>query len=80
MSFVSARDFLVSDDKFPTCCGGKPLKQVYSKNTLGALIDDNLCWNEQIDNISKKYQRALVCYAVQSHLFLLKLLNIFIKL
>jgi hypothetical protein len=20
MSFVSARDFLVSDDKFPTCC------------------------------------------------------------
>ncbi|CAB4035040.1 Hypothetical predicted protein, partial [Paramuricea clavata] len=35
-------------------CGGKLLKQVYSKKTLGVLIDDNLCWNEQIDNISKK--------------------------
>ena len=35
-------------------CGGKPLIQVYSKKTLGVLIDDNLCWNEQIDNISKK--------------------------
>ena len=28
----------------------------------------------------KKYQRALVCCAAQSHLFLLKLLKIFIKL
>jgi hypothetical protein len=32
--------------------GGKLLKQVYSKKTLGVLIDDNLCWNEQIDNIN----------------------------
>jgi hypothetical protein len=35
------------------------LKQVYSKKTLGVLIDDNLCWNEQIDNISKKVSKAI---------------------
>jgi hypothetical protein len=27
MSFVNARDFLVSDDKFPTCC--KPQYSLY---------------------------------------------------
>ena len=40
-------------------CGGKLLKQVYSKKTLGVLIDDNLCWNEQIDNISKKVSKGI---------------------
>jgi hypothetical protein len=40
-------------------CGGKLLKQVYSKKTLGILIDDNLCWNEQIDNISKKVSKGI---------------------
>ena len=38
---------------------GKLLKQVYSKKTLGVLIDDNLCWNEQIDNISKKVSKSI---------------------
>ena len=40
-------------------CGGKLWKQVYSKKTLGVLIDDNLCWNEQIDNISKKVSKGI---------------------
>jgi hypothetical protein len=40
-------------------CGGKLLKQVYSKKTLGVLIDNNLCWNEQIDNISKKVSKGI---------------------
>ena len=61
-------------------CEGKLLKQVYSKNILGVLIDDNLCWKEQIDNISKKVSNGIVYCAVQSHLFLLKHLNIFIRL
>ena len=62
-------------------CGGKLLKQVYSKKTLGVLIDDNLCWNEQIDNISKKVSKGIgICCAMQSQLSLLKLLNIFIRL
>jgi hypothetical protein len=40
-------------------CWGKLLKQVYSKKTLGVLIDDNLCWNEQIENISKKVSKGI---------------------
>jgi hypothetical protein len=35
------------------------LKQVYPKKILGVLIDDNLCWNEQIDNISKKVSKGI---------------------
>ena len=46
------------------------MKQVYSKKTLGVLIDDNLCWNEQIDNISKKiiegHWYAAPCKAIVS--------------
>jgi hypothetical protein len=38
-------------------CEGKPLKQVYSKTTLGVLIDDNLCWNDQIDKYSKNLRK-----------------------
>jgi hypothetical protein len=35
------------------------LKQVYSKTTLGVLIDDNLWWNEQIDSMSKKVSKGI---------------------
>ena len=35
------------------------MKQVYSKKTLGVIIDDKLCWNEQIDNISKKVSKGI---------------------
>ena len=34
--------------------GEKKLKQVTSKKDLGVTIDDQLSWEEQIDNISKK--------------------------
>jgi phage terminase large subunit-like protein len=33
---------------------GKVIKQVNSKKTLGVIIDENLCWDKQIENISKK--------------------------
>jgi hypothetical protein len=33
---------------------GKILKEVETKNTLGVLVDEHLCWDKQIDNISKK--------------------------
>ena len=35
------------------------MKQVYFKNTLGVIIDDKLCWNEQIDSISKKVSKGI---------------------
>ena len=38
---------------------GKTVKQVYSKKTLGVIIDDKLCWNEQIDNICKKESKGI---------------------
>ena len=38
---------------------GKTVKQVYSKKTLGVIIDDKLCWNEQIDNISKTVSKGI---------------------
>ena len=38
---------------------GKTVKQVYSKKTLGVIIDDKLCWNEQNDNISKKVSKGI---------------------
>ena len=34
-------------------------KQVYCKKTLGVIIDDKLCWNKQIDNISKKVSKGI---------------------
>jgi hypothetical protein len=34
--------------------GGKNLIQVVSKKVLGIIIDDQLRWDEQIDDISKK--------------------------
>ena len=34
--------------------GEKKLKQVTSKKVLGVTIDDQLSWEEQVDNISKK--------------------------
>ena len=38
---------------------GKTLKQIYTKKTLGVVIDDKLCWSEQIDNISKKVSKGI---------------------
>ena len=35
------------------------MKQVYSKKTLSVIIDDKLCWNEQIDNINKKVSKGI---------------------
>ena len=39
--------------------GGNKLIRVYVKKSLGILIDENLCWNEQIDNISKKVSKGI---------------------
>ena len=37
----------------------KKLKQVNSKKVLGVTIDDQLSWEEQIDNISKKVSQGI---------------------
>ena len=38
---------------------GKVIKQVNSKKTLGVIIDENLCWDNQIENISKKVSKGI---------------------
>ena len=39
--------------------GGKNLTQVVSKKVLGIIIDDQLRWDEQIDNISNKVSQGI---------------------
>ena len=39
--------------------GGKDVKRVTSTKSLGVIIDDNLCWKEQVDSISTKVSRAI---------------------
>ena len=39
--------------------GCKEVKRVTSTKSLGVIIDDKLCWNEQIDGISTKASRAI---------------------
>jgi hypothetical protein len=41
--------------------GGKNLTQVVSKKVLGIIIDDQLRWDEQIDNISNKVSQGIGC-------------------
>ena len=43
---------------------GKVLKEIETKKSLGVLIDELLCWDKQIDNISKKLRKALACCVV----------------
>jgi hypothetical protein len=38
---------------------GKVLKEVETKNTLCVLVDEQLCWDKQIDNISKKASKGI---------------------
>jgi hypothetical protein len=38
---------------------GKVLKEVETKKTLGVLVDEHLCWDKQIDNISKKVSKGI---------------------
>ena len=39
--------------------GGKNVTQVVSKKVLGIIIDDQLRWDEQIDNISNKVSQGI---------------------
>lgn len=39
--------------------GDNGLKRVTATNSLGVLIDENLCWDEQVDNISKKVPKRI---------------------
>ena len=41
---------------------GKPVNQQKSVKYLGILIDSNLNWKEQIQQISKKYLGVLMSY------------------
>ncbi|CAB4041449.1 Hypothetical predicted protein, partial [Paramuricea clavata] len=38
---------------------GKVLKEVETKKTLGVLVDEHLCWDKQIDNVSKKALKGI---------------------
>ena len=46
--------------------GGKNLTQVVSKKILGIIIDDQLRWDEQIDNISNKVSQGIGMYVTTS--------------
>ena len=48
----------LSHDKEVHICE-KKLKQVTSKKVLGVTIDDQLSWEEQVDNISKKVSQGI---------------------
>ena len=48
--------------------GEKKLKQVTSKKVLGVTIDDQLSWEEQVDNISKKVSQGIACYDERNYL------------
>ena len=39
--------------------GSNGLKRVKVTKSLGVLIDENLCWDEQVDNISKKVAKGI---------------------
>ena len=53
---------------------GKVLKEIETKKSLGVLIGEHLCWDKQIDNISKKASKGI------GILRRVKLSNIFMKL
>ena len=55
---------------------GKVLKKVETKKSLGVLIDEHLCWDKQIDNISKKASKGIGHCLVYSLMLQLKLSNI----
>ncbi len=38
---------------------GKIIKQVNSKKILGVIIDENLCWDRQIENVRKKVSKGV---------------------
>ena len=57
---TGSRQRLAGIDCEPTInLGGKNLRRVSKTKSLGILIDENLNWNQQIDNISKKVSQGI---------------------
>ena len=48
-----------TEDSLKLEIGGREVKQVSSTKSLGVIIDENLCWNEQVDGISTKVSKAI---------------------
>jgi len=57
---IGSRQRLAGIDREPIInIGGKNLERVSKTKSLGILIDENLNWNDQIDNISKKASKGI---------------------
>ena len=57
---IGSRQRLAGVDCEPTInLGGKNLRRVSKTKSLGILIHENLNWNQQIDNISKKVSQGI---------------------
>ena len=44
---------------FSILIGDKPIKSVKSPNCLAIDLDENVAWNEQINNLSTKIRRSI---------------------
>ena len=57
---IGSRQRLAGIDSEPIInIGGKNLRRVSKTKSLGILIHENLNWNDQIDNISKKASKGI---------------------
>ena len=57
---IGSRQRLAGIDSEPIInIGGKNLSRVSKTKSLGILMDENLNWNDQIDNISKKASKGI---------------------
>ena len=66
---IGSRQRLAGTDSEPIInIGGKNLRRVSKTKSLGIFIDENLNWNDQIDNISKKASRRAKKYISQQSL------------
>ena len=47
------------EDEIKIRIGGNEIKRVKTTKSLGIVIDENLAWKENIDNLSVKVSRAI---------------------
>ena len=55
------------DDRYIVCLDGCKLARVGEANFLGIVIDENLTWNIQIDNVRKSFARNIGVFNKLKH-------------
>ena len=76
---IESRQRLAGIDSEPIInIGGKNLRRVSKTKSLGILIDENLSWNDQIDDISKKASKGIgILRRAKKYILQLSLLTIY---